>query len=205
MKKLILGLSLILSTSVFADYIVYPQGGVKSVAIPEPGCKSKVSELEDGFYILCSQDDGLKYPVVDGQAFRLSKTTPSKAFTCPLGYALSNDTNKGYAFDSEAMKLSSMSGKNVYTPYYSHRPYFTSNAGMSKGLSTYYEPDGTRNSTFVNTSSYLFGSPGTQYCKLNRGTSKTLIGKTCYLTGPQPYSSRIPSTLSPAYRACLIE
>ncbi len=74
----------IVSCGVYADYIVYPNSG-KNINIPEKSCESDVSTLEDGMYILCSQESNVEYPVVNGQSFKISLENPADGFTCEKG------------------------------------------------------------------------------------------------------------------------
>jgi hypothetical protein len=127
----------IVSCGVYADYIVYPQGKV-NLSLPEISCQSDVSTLNDGMYILCSQEDNVEYPVMNGQAFRLSMEYPEKAFDCSKGEKYMNDEDKGYAYDSDARDLAVLTGKSIYPPFLSFLPVYTaSNGEDAKGSIRY--------------------------------------------------------------------
>lgn len=208
-KNIVLASLLFGSLSVSADYIVFPQGkgdvNSGNINVPEPGCESDVSGLEDGMYILCSQNDNIEYPVVNGQAFRLSRVIPKDAFTCPLGLRYSNDTNKGYAYDDDAIKLSALMNVNIYTPNYSWPSFSPATSGyIAKGRSTYREPDGGTNFDVVELFDNQNSRDTVRYTKRN-GDSKTIYGRVYTGSTGTSYYSQTDNTRKPAYRACLIE
>jgi hypothetical protein len=193
----------IISCGVYADYIVYPQNKA-NIKIPEITCESDTSKLEDGMYVLCSQEDNVEYPVVNGQAFRLSLEYPEKAFDCSRGEKYLNDKNKGYAYNSDARDLAILTGKNIYTPFLSFLPvYSASNEEDAKGSIRYVNADGSYGEDVV----YEYSSRYTVSVTINDKVEGTNLSIKRYEESYYKYKGyypRIKNEKKVANRACLI-
>lgn len=201
-KTSLIALSII-SCGVHADYIVYPQGKV-NLSLPEIDCQSDVSTLDDGMYILCSQENDVEYPVVNGQAFKISLENPADGFTCEKGERYSNRTNKGYAFDEDARDLSILTNKNIYTPNGSWMQASTMDSRDSKGNARYVKPDGTFEESLMYIGSKRYSIEVNIYYK-NNGDGYSLKPATKSNSSYRTYYPHSKNTITPAYRACLIE
>lgn len=192
----------IVSCGVYADYIVYPQNK-SNIKIPEVSCVSDTSILEDGMYILCSQEDDIEYPVVNGQAFNVTLKSPSDAFTCPKGERMSNQTEKGYAFDEDARDLAVLTGKNIYTPYNSWMQASTMDSRDSKGNARYIKPDGTYDESLMYVGSTRYSIEVSIYYKVN-GDGYSLKPATRSNSKYRTYYPHSKNMAKPAYRACVL-
>ena len=171
MKTKILSIALLglFSSSLSADYIVYPQGkDIKSIDVPKQSCLSNLSGLEDGMYTICGYNSG-DLPVVNGEAFIVEPAIPLEGFSC----------SDGYANESQALILASMVMENIYTPRNSYKGIRGSGTrNGAEGRAYYKKPDGSQgasamygSSTNISGGSYVFNS-------VNPGTTETLRSPT---------------------------
>lgn len=208
-RNIVLSSFLMVPILAFADYVVYPQGGgamnSNRINIPEPGCASDVSVLDDGMYILCSQDDNVEYPVVNGKVFKLTKAIPDEAFDCPLGanvFQYNNRNDQGYAFNDEATKIALMAGVNVYTPLSSWLAItIAPSSEDAKGSVKYKRADGSTGASLVRTNAAR-GSLSSNRRNKRLGDEFSLNAPSSTSTGAYYHSSGNVTSM-PAYKACL--
>jgi len=103
----------------------------------------------------------------------------------------------------EAKGLAALTGKNIYSPYYSWDALTTTNANDAKGRATYAKPDGNYGSDVVKFNSYKNSREVLQYLDVP-GDRYTLSNRRWTGNTGVVYYSQYENYRRPAYRACTV-
>lgn len=175
----------------------------------EPECFN-LSEAHDGLVKICSEDENSEpneFLVVNGKIFSLTNEAPRDAFSCPGQSNIFDDSL--YASDQEAIALSEITGKKVYTPLYSF--IFASPAlSSSSSLGRAYYVDSVEGEVirdFGTMYSRYSRSPASGYYFTRAGTEEFLRSRVTQIVNvSSAYHTDTTSLVSTkyAYRACAV-
>lgn len=147
--KLSIALLGLFSSSLSADYVIYPQGkDIKRIDVPKQSCLSNLSGLENGMYTICGYEGDGEYPVVGGEAFNVESVRAADAFICPEGYASHGQAiregNRSAVFQYSDYRRTGPGSYYYYNPRGGTQEILLSKTYVTNATSYIYSRDDTK-------------------------------------------------------------